>query len=262
MGQGPGRNDPCLCGSGKKYKKCCLAANRAQTDGSHPPGRDPRPHFARQTQGVGQIYYLPGAADMGYGCWPCVSCYCKAAAGQEDKLLWAMAHPEREYQSRKKGLRAAEAELEVAFAGSGVLSPDSIAVRLKGQGFTPMGEFHVAPDWETDRKTALGDKHVEPFGEGAAQGDPKLYRMMMQTVDNQLAENDPPETRQTMERLLKEGHPQKLCRRLIGLAVVIELSEMNLFKKPFNRQRFVENLEKLPETPEFPFAEMMGQRGE
>jgi uncharacterized protein YecA (UPF0149 family) len=26
--QGPkvGRNDPCPCGSGKKYKKCCLAA--------------------------------------------------------------------------------------------------------------------------------------------------------------------------------------------------------------------------------------------
>jgi hypothetical protein len=24
MRQGPGRNDPCPCGSGKKYKKCCL----------------------------------------------------------------------------------------------------------------------------------------------------------------------------------------------------------------------------------------------
>ena len=22
-----GRNDPCLCGSGKKYKKCCLKKN-------------------------------------------------------------------------------------------------------------------------------------------------------------------------------------------------------------------------------------------
>lgn len=22
----PGRNDPCLCGSGKKYKKCCLGS--------------------------------------------------------------------------------------------------------------------------------------------------------------------------------------------------------------------------------------------
>ncbi|MEW6759152.1 MAG: SEC-C metal-binding domain-containing protein, partial [Acidobacteriota bacterium] len=27
---GPGRNDPCPCGSGKKFKKCCL-------------GKDPQP---------------------------------------------------------------------------------------------------------------------------------------------------------------------------------------------------------------------------
>ncbi len=39
-----GRNDPCPCGSGKKYKKCCMkkdeeraAASRAQTDTSQTP---------------------------------------------------------------------------------------------------------------------------------------------------------------------------------------------------------------------------------
>src|SRR4051794_4239753 len=45
----PGRNDPCLCGSGKKYKKCCLPkdeviereqhakveARRAESDAAH-----------------------------------------------------------------------------------------------------------------------------------------------------------------------------------------------------------------------------------
>jgi SWIM/SEC-C metal-binding protein len=30
----PGRNDPCLCGSGAKFKKCCLSAQlRAPADG-------------------------------------------------------------------------------------------------------------------------------------------------------------------------------------------------------------------------------------
>lgn len=24
MGNEPGRNDPCFCGSGKKFKKCCI----------------------------------------------------------------------------------------------------------------------------------------------------------------------------------------------------------------------------------------------
>ncbi|MGH8115933.1 MAG: YecA family protein [Rhodanobacteraceae bacterium] len=28
----PGRNDPCPCGSGKKYKRCCLAADEAQAN--------------------------------------------------------------------------------------------------------------------------------------------------------------------------------------------------------------------------------------
>ena len=26
-----GRNDPCPCGSGKKYKKCCLAEDEARS---------------------------------------------------------------------------------------------------------------------------------------------------------------------------------------------------------------------------------------
>jgi tetratricopeptide (TPR) repeat protein len=43
MAQKPGRNDPCPCGSGKKYKKCCLdkdaetARNRPPTTRKHQP---------------------------------------------------------------------------------------------------------------------------------------------------------------------------------------------------------------------------------
>jgi hypothetical protein len=42
----PGRNDPCPCGSGKKYKKCCLekeAARAARTAPSPPPVFEKRP---------------------------------------------------------------------------------------------------------------------------------------------------------------------------------------------------------------------------
>ncbi len=40
-----GRNDPCPCGSGKKYKKCCLDKNRASSgdgDRAGPPGLAPQ----------------------------------------------------------------------------------------------------------------------------------------------------------------------------------------------------------------------------
>jgi protein O-GlcNAc transferase len=37
----PGRNDPCPCGSGRKYKLCCLAKPRAHLRGQTPKGSDP-----------------------------------------------------------------------------------------------------------------------------------------------------------------------------------------------------------------------------
>ena len=44
-----GRNDPCPCGSGKKYKKCCMAKDEASEAGSdvsqEPADKQPEPHF-------------------------------------------------------------------------------------------------------------------------------------------------------------------------------------------------------------------------
>jgi hypothetical protein len=31
----PGRNDPCHCGSGRKYKQCCLEKDEAATRAAH-----------------------------------------------------------------------------------------------------------------------------------------------------------------------------------------------------------------------------------
>jgi len=249
MAHGPGRNAPCPCGSGKKYKKCCLPRDQAQRAAEAPPDSDPRPHFARSNSGPGGIYYLPGAADFGYGCWPSISCYRRGETRQQDQLLWAMVHRRQEFKDRKKGLRAAEAELEVAFASPVVLSPEAMAAHFREKGFTPISDFHAAPDWDTDRKAVLGDDYEEPFGETAARADPGLHAMIMATLDEQLADDDPPETRKTLKRLMDEGFPQELCRRLMGLALAIELTDMHIFKKPFDRERFVKNLENLPEVP-------------
>jgi hypothetical protein len=43
-----GRNDPCPCGSGKKYKKCCLINAKIEAEGENDRTMDPRyldPHF-------------------------------------------------------------------------------------------------------------------------------------------------------------------------------------------------------------------------
>jgi tetratricopeptide (TPR) repeat protein len=41
-----GRNDPCSCGSGKKYKRCCLAVDQAAQSAARKP---PDPESARTT---------------------------------------------------------------------------------------------------------------------------------------------------------------------------------------------------------------------
>jgi hypothetical protein len=38
-----GRNDPCPCGSGKKYKKCCLPKDEAAVAAARPPPPPPAP---------------------------------------------------------------------------------------------------------------------------------------------------------------------------------------------------------------------------
>ncbi|MGB5684812.1 MAG: hypothetical protein WBM35_03305, partial [Candidatus Electrothrix sp.] len=69
---------------------------------------------------------------------------------------------------------------------------------------------------------------------------------IIEVIDNQLAANDPPETRQTLDRLLSEGHSEEEAKKLIGCVVVAEI--FNVLKKEelFNLERFVQALNNLP----------------
>ena len=42
----PGRNDPCPCGSGLKYKKCCLPKDEAAAAAARPPAPPPAPRHS------------------------------------------------------------------------------------------------------------------------------------------------------------------------------------------------------------------------
>lgn len=63
------------------------------------------------------------------------------------------------------------------------------------------------------------------------------------------SENDPPETGETVERLLAEGYSPEHVRRMIGLLIATELTRGMLHQKPFNEKDFIENLRRLPEIP-------------
>lgn len=76
-----------------------------------------------------------------------------------------------------------------------------------------------------------------------------LHQAMMDIVDNQIRESDPPETAQTLRRLVDEGYPEHEAKRLIAAVVAIKVYGMLKHGKEFDDARFVDALDKLPELP-------------
>lgn len=81
------------------------------------------------------------------------------------------------------------------------------------------------------------------------QGNPHLKAAFLEIVDNQLRENEPPETRQTFDRLITQGISRQDAKIYISQAICVEVWDIMRNKKEFNRERFVRNLNNLPEEP-------------
>src|SRR5689334_12950185 len=75
--------------------------------------------------------------------------------------------------------------------------------------------------------------------------NPYLKATILEVVENQLRENNPPETRQTFERLLAAGYSRQRAVEMIGAALVEEIWTILHEKKQFDHARFVGLLEKL-----------------
>jgi len=80
--------------------------------------------------------------------------------------------------------------------------------------------------------------------------NPRLRAAFLGAVDEQLAKSDPPETRETFDRLIGEGFSKEEAKVLLGQVIAVELYCISKEKKPFNRERFVRNLKGLPAQPQ------------
>ena len=76
-----------------------------------------------------------------------------------------------------------------------------------------------------------------------------LNESMLAVVENQLRENNPPETKQTLKRLLNEGFDEKEAKQLLASVVAAEVYEVMKAKQPFDQTRFVKALNRLPDLP-------------
>lgn len=77
-----------------------------------------------------------------------------------------------------------------------------------------------------------------------------LKKQFLAVVANQLRDNEPPETRQTLERLQAEGYSEEESKLLIAQCVAAEIQQVMRSNQPFNNERYVKWLDQLPESPE------------
>jgi hypothetical protein len=68
----------------------------------------------------------------------------------------------------------------------------------------------------------------------------------MDIVDNLLRDNTPPETRQTFERVIADGHTLDNARRLIGCVVSTQIYDVLAQHRPFDETAYVAALQHLP----------------
>jgi len=76
-----------------------------------------------------------------------------------------------------------------------------------------------------------------------------LRETILEVVENQLRDRDPPETRATYERLLGQGYTEEEAMRLIGCVVTSEIFHIMQEDRRFSLSRYVAMLDALPRLP-------------
>ena len=72
---------------------------------------------------------------------------------------------------------------------------------------------------------------------------------IIEAVENQLKDNNPPITKQTCDRLVADGHSRKEAIEMIGVCLANEVSEVMNSNQPFDEERYSQNLRNLPDLP-------------
>ena len=76
-----------------------------------------------------------------------------------------------------------------------------------------------------------------------------LNSAVMEVVTNQLRSGEPPQTRQTYDRLIASGISEQEVRRLLACVVINEIFEVMNSGRPYDAARYVATLERLPQMP-------------
>jgi hypothetical protein len=73
-----------------------------------------------------------------------------------------------------------------------------------------------------------------------------LRDIIFDVIENQIRDNDPPDTKITLDRLIKEGFSQEEAISMISTVLASQVSEILKNGKPFDRKRYARELALLP----------------
>jgi hypothetical protein len=79
--------------------------------------------------------------------------------------------------------------------------------------------------------------------------NPHLRRTLLEIVENQLRDGDPPETAATLARLMSQGYTRAKAVELIACAVTSEIFDVLKNEQTYNEARYVAALRALPRLP-------------
>jgi hypothetical protein len=137
-----GRNDPCPCGSGKKYKKCCGSTPASEAKASSP----------------GNFRFEPGSYGGPGGAFvPSILCQ-KRMSETEWRDHFVLANPTAPHHDHDSAVAAAETDLAEAFAAKQDGGTDAdLAMSLKSKGYVTVTGFNIIKEEGNAEQRSPGD---------------------------------------------------------------------------------------------------------
>jgi len=79
--------------------------------------------------------------------------------------------------------------------------------------------------------------------------NPNLGEKIIEGVKEQIAIDDPPEVKETYNRLIADGHPEEEVFKMLACVLTAEMFEVMKHKRVFDLQLYVRRLQDLPKLP-------------
>lgn len=124
-----GRNSPCPCGSGKKYKRCCQQKETDITNRKLPAGKFRYESGSYGGPGRGYMPSIIGYKEIGGNSWQEHLCLVKSDTVLDDEDV-ASAISEKHLEDAKKN---------IDLGGS----PQAFAISLRREGYKSVTDFRV-----------------------------------------------------------------------------------------------------------------------